>query len=282
MGEDSTTSIEEAAIAISNADALLIAAGAGMGVDSGLPDFRGDTGFWKAYPPFERLGISFVDMANPGWFKRDPELAWGFYGHRFNLYRETKPHRGFEILLRWAENLAHGAFVFTSNVDGHFQRAGFDRERVIECHGSINHFQCSEPCSGQIWGADDVDIEVDEDIFRAVPPLPECPRCGAIARPNVLMFGDWHWNPGRTGDQERRFSDWLSMVAGPNLVIAEFGAGTAVPTVRMTSEQVASRSGATLVRINPREPRVPPGHIGLTLNAIEALEEIDVRLSAED
>jgi NAD-dependent SIR2 family protein deacetylase len=279
MGEDLTTSIEKAAIAISEADALLITAGAGMGVDSGLPDFRGDTGFWKAYPPFERLGISFVDMANPVWFKRDPELAWGFYGHRLNLYRETKPHRGFEILSRWAEDLTHGAFVFTSNVDGHFQQAGFDRDRVIECHGSIGHLQCSEPCNRQIWRADDSDIEVDENIFRAVPPLPECPLCGAIARPNVLMFGDWHWNPGRTGDQERRFSGWLSRAAGPKLVIAEFGAGTAVPTVRMTSEKVASRSGATLVRTNPREPEVPHGHISVAANALKALESIDDLLS---
>jgi NAD-dependent SIR2 family protein deacetylase len=252
-----------------------------MGVDSGLPDFRGDKGFWKAYPPFERLGVSFVDMANPGWFARDPELAWGFYGHRLQLYRETIPHRGFNVLTRWAQDFEYGAFVFTSNVDGHFQRAGFGQNRVIECHGSISHLQCTEPCSGEIWNVDDFEIEVDEDSFRAVSGLPECPRCGAVARPNVLMFGDWHWIPGRTADQERRFSEWLSKAAGPKLVIVELGAGSAVPTVRMTSEQIASRSGATLVRINPREPQVRHGHFGIAANALEALEAIDKRLPAE-
>jgi NAD-dependent SIR2 family protein deacetylase len=30
------------------ADAAMITAGAGIGVDSGLPDFRGSEGFWKA------------------------------------------------------------------------------------------------------------------------------------------------------------------------------------------------------------------------------------------
>ena len=44
---------------------LLITAGAGMGVDSGLPDFRGSQGFWKAYPPMEKLGISFPEASNP-------------------------------------------------------------------------------------------------------------------------------------------------------------------------------------------------------------------------
>ena len=46
-------------------DALIITAGAGMGVDSGLPDFRGTEGFWKAYPVIKDLGYSFSEMANP-------------------------------------------------------------------------------------------------------------------------------------------------------------------------------------------------------------------------
>jgi len=278
MASETGDRIDLAAATVAEGDALLITTGAGMGVDSGLPDFRGDKGFWKAYPPFERLGVSFVDMANPAWFTRDPELAWGFYGHRLNLYRETTPHRGFDILKRWAEELDFGAFVFTSNVDGQFQQAGFSRDRVIECHGSIGHLQCTEPCSNEIWSADGLEVEVDLDSFRVEFGLPTCPNCGALARPNVLMFGDWHWIPGRTAEQERRFSDWLARAAGPKLVIVELGAGSAVPTVRMTSEQIASRSGATLVRINPREPQVRHGHVGLALDALEALEAIDERI----
>ena len=93
--------------------------------------------------------------------------------------------------------------------------------------------------------------------MRAVSPLPVCPACGALARPNVLMFNDWNWLPHRMSDQERRFASWLETVGGAGLVIIEMGAGSAVPTVRMTSERVANRLGATLVRINPREPQVP-------------------------
>jgi len=44
---------------IKNAEAVLITAGAGMGVDSGLPDFRGNAGLWTAYPPIKKLGYDF-------------------------------------------------------------------------------------------------------------------------------------------------------------------------------------------------------------------------------
>src|SRR5688572_32510360 len=63
-------SLRAASEAVRSADALLIGAGAGMGVDSGLPDFRGDEGFWKAYPPFR--GRSFAEISTPSWFHRDP------------------------------------------------------------------------------------------------------------------------------------------------------------------------------------------------------------------
>src|SRR5436305_9987595 len=131
--------IRRAADVIAPAEAVLIGAGAGMGVDSGLPDFRGDEGFWRAYPPFRNLGLSFVDLANPQWFDRDPALAWGFYGHRMNLYRATEPHEGFRQLLEIAREKPGGYFVFTSNVDGQFQKAGFAPTQIVECHGSIHH-----------------------------------------------------------------------------------------------------------------------------------------------
>src|SRR5512143_2212890 len=101
--------IERAAQSVRRADALLIGAGAGMGVDSGLPDFRGAQGFWRAYPVYEKLGLDFSSMANPRWFTADPAFAWGFYGHRLELYRKTVPHAGFALLERWARGMRHGA-----------------------------------------------------------------------------------------------------------------------------------------------------------------------------
>ena len=73
---------QQAARSLLAAHAFLIGAGAGMGVDSGLPDFRGPKGVWWAYPAFR--GRQFEEMSNPVWFQRDPEQAWRFFGHRLN------------------------------------------------------------------------------------------------------------------------------------------------------------------------------------------------------
>ncbi|KPJ59798.1 MAG: NAD-dependent deacetylase [Latescibacteria bacterium DG_63] len=268
--------LKRAAQALQTTDALLITAGAGVGVDSGLPDFRGDTGFWKAYPPIAKLGISFYEMANPEWFHRNPKLAWAFYGHRLNLYRNTVPHDGFFGLLDIARRKKGGYFVFTSNVDGQFQKAGFDSDNIEECHGSIHYFQCSQPCGDDIWDASQISVVVDETVFEAKDPLPSCTNCGLVARPNVLMFGDWFWNPRRTEAQGLRFSRWLQSVRGDNLrlTIVEIGAGRSIPTVRSTSEYVTRLHDATLIRINPRDCEVPPGQLSVPMGAAEGIKSI--------
>jgi NAD-dependent SIR2 family protein deacetylase len=264
--DDPQSALVRAAALLRDADALLIGAGAGIGVDSGLPDFRGDHGFWKAYPPLARLGIRFVEIANPHSFAAHPELAWGFYGHRLALYRATVPHEGFAILREIGARMAHGAFVFTSNVDGQFQRAGFDAGRIVECHGSLHHLQCTRPCSDAIWPADALQPDIDPGTCLMRPPLPACPHCGALARPNVLMFGDGAWNDGRTEAQYTRLAAWRTRVR--RLAVIELGAGTDVPSVRSMCE----RQGTRLIRINPRESDVPSGMgVGIATGALDAL-----------
>jgi len=254
---------------------MLIGAGAGFGVDSGLPDFRGDEGFWEAYPPIAKLGIGFEEMANPRWFADDPSLAWGFYGHRHQLYRDTIPHSGFAMLRRWAESMKQGAFVYTSNVDGHFQRVDFDQNRILECHGSLNHFQCLERCGQEVWRQDNLDLSVDEVTLRASTPFPACPSCGSIARPNILMFGDWGWDSSRTEEQRGHFMDWVQNTGNSQTVIVEIGAGLTIPSVRNICEQLADETKGDLIRINPRDPQGPANTISIPLGGLEVLRCID-------
>ena len=251
--------LPQAAEWLMQADGLLITAGAGMGIDSGLPDFRGPAGFWSVYPALGKARIAFESIANPAAFARDPRLAWGFYGHRLALYRQTEPHAGFADLLAIAGHMAHGLRVFTSNVDGQFQKAGFPADRVCEIHGSIHHLQCLAGCGEQIWSAKDFEPLIDADNGRLLGELPHCPHCGQLARPNILMFGDWGWHERRTMLQQQRLEQWLAAV--DRLVCIEIGAGTHIPTVRLFSESCGGR----LIRINPREPEVPDPASGLGL-----------------
>jgi NAD-dependent SIR2 family protein deacetylase len=262
----------EAAEIIRTAGAIIITAGAGMGVDSGLPDFRGNQGFWNFYPMYERLGLSFIQAANPEHFDNDPHFGWGFYGHRTNLYRETIPHIGFTILLNWIKEFKLDYFIATSNVDGQFQKAGFSADKILEVHGSIHQLQCTIPCNNNIW-PNNGEFEIDESTMRSLS-VPKCPECQRVARPNILMFGDYSWLSKRSSIQEESFEEFLQDNIKKRMVVIEIGAGSAIPTIRHLSEQLGQRQQTTVLRINPREPHIRVPHFSFSGGAVEVLTKI--------
>ncbi|MGZ8982770.1 MAG: SIR2 family NAD-dependent protein deacylase [Methylotenera sp.] len=269
VSDELADKIAQAAKLIAEADAILITAGAGMGVDSGLPDFRGDEGFWNAYPALAKTNVKFYEIANPSNFERDPILAWGFYGHRLNLYRSTKPHAGFRMLRELAATKEHGCFVFTSNVDGHFRKAGFEPKSICECHGSIHHLQCINGCLHHIWDAGKFFPEVDEVQCQLINEPPKCSCCGDIARPNILMFNDFKWEDSRFKMQRQALSEWLARTK--RVVIIELGAGLDIPTVRHYGEML----GWPLIRINPRDSELgSPSGVSLPMGALAGLNAI--------
>jgi len=91
------------------------------------------------------------------------------------------------------------------------------------------------------------------------------------------MFGDGGWLSDRVAEQERHFFRWMETVTLSDTVVIELGAGTAIPSVRMFSENL-QRKGATLIRINPREAQGPRQTISIAQGAKKALQEIDSRL----
>jgi NAD-dependent SIR2 family protein deacetylase len=242
-----TAKLAEAAELIAQADAILIAAGAGIGVDSSLPDFRGNSGFWKAYPQFKKCGRTFSDAANGDWFHREPRKAWGFYAHRLNLYRSTSPHAGFKILKNWCET-KNNYFIYTSNVDGHFQKAGFSHSCIYEVHGSIHHLQCTtDDCTDEVWPLDaSYQLDVDNHSLELQNEMPCCSH-GHMARPNILMFDDWCYINTRSKEQYLRYQEWKKSNEGQQVVTLEIGAGNAIPTVR---NEARIMNGVT-IRINP-------------------------------
>ena len=266
---------------LARADALLVTAGAGMSVDSGLPDFRSAQGLWRAYPPLAKLGLSFEQMAQPRWFASKPEMAWAWYGHRQQLYAQATPHAGHAILLAWAQAMPSGTFVVTSNVDAQFRTAGFDEGLLFEVHGSVHRYQCTKPCGDRVWDAGAPSFAIDLETLTASGELPRCPECGALARPNVLMFNDGDWIDVVARGQRRRFDEWLASLAGRSIVVIECGAGTAIPTIRRIGEQLSARAGATLVRINPAAAEAAEPILTVQLPALQALRLMHEALPEE-
>ena len=252
-----------------------------MGVDAGIPDFRGKGGIWGADGPFGKFGMTAEDMSNPRWYREEPAFIWGHHVVMRRMFRDCSPHAGYHLLQEWARARPAGYHVYTSNVDNHFQRAGFDPERVFECHGSFDYMQCAGPCTTEIWhrseavGPDIDDMSVDPDTLRAHEPLPSCPRCGGVARPNVVLFVDEGWLSGRLQERVKRYLEWVKSVANRRLCIVEIGAGVVIDTVRRECE---SRRG-TLIRINPSAPEVPDGGLSIARPALEALQLIAEHMS---
>lgn len=272
MGSTTGNDLKQAVAWLEDADGLLITAGAGVGTEAGLPDFRDSKGFWRAYPAVGREGLRFEDIASPVAFRETPRLAWGVYGSRLNLCREIAPQAGYEILRRWGAAMTRGSFVYTSNVDGHFARAGFAPERIAESHGSIHMLQCQNACTHQLWSADGFEPVVDGATCRLSSLVPTCPHCGAVARPNVLMSNDWNWIPDRVLAQHWRLEQWLASTR--RLVVVEVGAPTSMPKVRMFGERHSPR----LIRLNRCDAAVAADTgVGLLGPVLDGLRRIDER-----
>lgn len=265
-----------AAAMIAEADALIIAAGAGMSADSGLPTYEGNGGFWRSHPALAGAGIPFIDIASPAAFHSEARRAWGFYGQCLHTARQTVPHVGYQILRRWTRSKPLGAFVVTSNVDGHFERAGFDPRRIEECHGTLHRLQCLNRCTGTTWPASRLVPAVDimRGMWQGV--LPACPHCGGLARPDVRLFADHDLLRARHLRQARRRQRWLATVRRP--VVIEVGAGLHFPTVRRFVQRITGRYAAPLIRINPHHAHTRWAGIGIAVGALDALRVIDTAL----
>ena len=184
----------------------VFAAGAGMGVDSGLPDFRGDEGFWKAYPPFAKLGLGFIDLASPRWFRGGPAprvgILWPSIGA---LSGDPSASQGFAVMRALAENRGPRSSSRRTSM-GNSSARDFDEDRVFECHGSIHHLQCQGEC-GYFEEATGLYVPDDRprDDARARPACRGARPAGTSRVPALAC--SLATTLGMIGDRTRRRSD---------------------------------------------------------------------------
>jgi NAD-dependent deacetylase len=168
---DRRVSVAELAVLVRERQPCIVLTGAGMSTESGIPDFRSDTGIWADVDPFEVASIQA--------FRRDPERVWSFYRQRIDLLLEAEPNSGHRALAE-LEGRGLVAAVVTQNIDTLHSRAG-SRE-VVEVHGSIRSAQCLS-C---LWQ------EPSESVLSQLETsaVPACPHCGEILKPGVTLSGE--------------------------------------------------------------------------------------------
>lgn len=260
---------------LEEASALIVAAGAGMGVDSGLPDYRGANGVWGQLEDEWQGDIR--QIMTPDFLNREPVYCWQRFERRITQFAATEPHAGYSVLLRWAERYGLPAFVLTSNIDRQFVKAGFDPSSVWEMHGDIHRWQCSAPCSQVTWAGSFLATLLRKSV--SVEELPSCPYCGALARPNVYLFNDKAYVRKPSSEQYERYEAFLSKLKDKPKLVVEIGAGVVVRSVRAQTRRLTERMGARLVRINPTHDETPAPHLGIKAGALEGLEGLDAALT---
>lgn len=240
---------------ITNADGIVILAGAGMSVDSGIPDFRGKDGIWTSEQS------NFMKFATADAFATDPLDAWNFYITRLLCYSEATPHEGYYSLLKLQE-MGKDIYVVTSNVDGQFLKAGYDADKIFEIHGDLRNVQCTKQCSRDDWP-----MPSFTGPLSNASEVPKCPKCGHNLRPKVLMFNDPYFCFNRVDQQQAAYSRWAS---NKNQIVGiEIGAGKTVPSIRWFGTERTHH----LIRINPYEPDISrPQDISMGLNATDGIE----------
>lgn len=153
---------------LTTAQSVVVITGAGVSAESGISTFRGAGGYWEKYRA--------EDLASPTGFAKDPELVWRWYNQRREALLNSHPNPGHLALVE-LEQIFPDFLLVTQNVDGLHRLAG--SQKMIEIHGNIWELRCTR--EGKIWK--------DQQIFTDLPVYCEC---GALARPNVLWFGEMY------------------------------------------------------------------------------------------
>lgn len=202
--------------------------GAGVSTESGLPDFRSDSGLWAGVDPLEVASLSA--------FQRRPQAFYHFYRTRLAQLGGAQPNAAHRALVALE---VHGlSAVITQNVDGLHQAAG--SRRVIELHGNLREAAC--PACG--WRGP---IALITDALDR-GELPACPVCGGRPKPNVVLFEELlPADAYEAAEREIRSADIL-LVVGSSLQV----------TPAAWLPEVARAHGAAIIIAND-EPTVMDG-----------------------
>lgn len=213
----------EAARVIKGRGGVVALTGAGISVDSGIPDFRSPGGIWEKYEPAEYATI--------GAFMADPAKVWNMFRDLGAPLERARPNPG-HLALKALEDLGHLTAVITQNIDNLHTEAGCGR--VIELHGNAGRFLCME-CRREHPRA------AVEGSELGWPPA--CPRCGGLIKPDVVLFGE--------ALPHKAISDAYEATAAARVLLTVGTSGIVSPA--NTIPYLAKKHGASIIEVNLEE-----------------------------
>ncbi|SPF38557.1 NAD-dependent protein deacylase 1 [Syntrophobacter sp. SbD1] len=192
--------------------------GAGISVESGIPDFRGCNGLWTRYDPFE---YGHIDS-----FRANPSKVWKMLLEMDALLERVSPNEA-HIALGELERLGIIKMVITQNVDSLHQRGG--SFNVVEFHGNFRGMHCNS-CEKR-FAREDISLE-------KLPPL--C-SCGGPIRPDVILFGE--------GIPPDAYSQAFEAAERCDLILVVGTSASVAPASQLPL--IAKKNGARVLEINP-------------------------------
>lgn len=240
---------------IQNADYIIIGAGAGLSTAAGLK-YSGES-FEKNYKEFIEK-YNFQDLYSATFYPfRTREEKWAFCAKLIKLNRFNNPLKLYQKLLEVVKEKEY--FVITTNVDGQFEIAGFEKNKIFAVQGDYSLLQCEDGCHNKLynnkkmvedWLEFTEDCEIPEDL------VPKCPVCGKDMEMNLRKDGnfiqDENWYK-----QSKNYEDFLDRIKDKNVVLLEIGVGFNTPgIIRFPFEQIVYNDlKTTLIRINKDYPQ---------------------------
>lgn len=208
--------ISQAAEIIYNSELTLALTGAGISVESGIPDFRSAGGLWSKYDPEEYATIAT--------FRQDPEKVWVMLREMEELLEQARPNRA-HLGMGELEKLGFLHFIITQNIDNLHQAGG--AENVIEYHGNSSTLSCL--MCGKRYTAQEK---------RAEYP-PRC-QCRKILKPDVVFFGEAIPAEALNRSFQLAASAQALMVVGTSALVSPAN----------TIPNTAKQNGAKIIEVN--------------------------------
>ncbi len=208
--------IEKAARMLGDSRLTLALTGAGVSVESGIPDFRSPGGLWERYDPAE-YGTIWA-------FRADPVKVWHMIRDMSETVNRARPNPA-HLGLAQLQHLGLLHTIITQNIDSLHQRAG--ASRVIEYHGSSRTLSCLS--CGRRFNA--------EEVAGEVPP--RCP-CAEVLKPDVVFFGELIPLEALRESQQLASSCEALLVIGTSAEVAPAN----------TLPRAAKLAGARIIEIN--------------------------------